>query len=145
MEKKGYDILSWIWLVLLIILFTYMVYGVNSASSGLFDGHKEAIDSGNFSEMEKARENTRNLMAMNDVSGKIVQAYIIKYILYWLGAIYSIIIFVLCFKLKVGTLEKIIILIGGILTYGVVALILYFFEERKKFRSGDAQLIVSIQ
>ena len=128
--------------MLLIILFTYMVYGVNSAPTYLFDKYGDAIDSGNFSQMDEAREKLMN----EDAFGKIDnQANILKNILYGLGTIYSIIIFVLCFKLKVGTLEKMIVLIGGIITYGGVALFLYFFEERKKFSSGDTQLVAPIQ
>ena len=89
MLKRGYDILSWIWLVLLIILFAYTGWVVNSAPTDLFDKHKDAIDSGNFSEMDEAMENLMN----EDAFGKIGhQVDILKYILYGLGAIYSIII-----------------------------------------------------
>lgn len=142
MGKKSYDILSWTWLALSIILFTSMVNGVNSAPTDLFDKYGDSIDSGNFSEMDEAMENLMN----EDAFGKIDhQVNNLKYILYGLGTIYSIIIFALCFKLKVGTLEKGIILIGGIMTYGGVALFLYFFEERKKFSSGDTQLVAPVQ
>ena len=142
MLKKGYDILSWIWLVLLIILFASLWSVVNSAPTDLFDKQKDAIDSGNFSEMSETMENLMN----EDTFGKIDnQANILKYTLYGLGAIYSIIIFILCFKLKVGTLEKMIILIGGIITYGGLALLTYFFDIRKKFSSGDTQLVAPIQ
>ena len=138
MQRKGYDILSWIFLVVIIILFAYNLYLVNSASSGLFDGYKATIESGNFSEMKEMRENTRNAMLTNDVSGKINQVNILKYALYGLGIIYSVIIFILCFRLKTGTFVKLVVLIGGILTYGGLAVLTYFFDVRKNFSSSDS-------
>ena len=140
MLKKGYDILSWIWLVLLIVLFAYMWYSANSVATDLFDKNTEAINSGNFSQI---RENMDN--AAINLPQEIAPVYILKYLLYGLGGNYSIIIFILCFKLKAEILDKLIVLIGGVLTYGGLAILTYFFDIRKKFSPSNAQLISSTQ
>ena len=135
MQKKGYDLLSWIFLVVIIVLFTYNLYLVNSIGSDFGGKNLEAMNSENISEIrEKMNENMDDFAKSQ--TPKIAMVSLVKYFLYALGAIYSIIIFILCFKLKIGTLEKLIVLIGGILTYGGLALLVYFFDVRKKFDGG---------
>tara|TARA_Y100000310_G_C20189564_1_gene581870 strand:+ start:145 stop:585 length:441 start_codon:yes stop_codon:yes gene_type:complete len=139
MQKKGYDILSWIFLVVIIVLFSYNIISVNSMGSdfekSVGNDLQRAIDSGNFSQINEARENMNNFA--KDSSPKLLTVNSIKYSLYALGTIYSIIIFILCFRLKTGILEKLIVLIGGIITYGGLAVLTYFFDVRKKFNSID--------
>ncbi|MEA1936728.1 MAG: hypothetical protein U9N04_01280 [Patescibacteria group bacterium] len=141
MEKKSYDILSWIFLVVIVVLFSYNLISISSMSSDFEDkvgnNLQKAIDSGNFSQMDGARENMNNFV--KDSSPKLVTSTSIKYSLYALGIIYSIIIFALCFRLKTGTLVKITVLIAGIISYGFFAILIYFFDVRKKFNSMDTR------
>lgn len=121
--------------MIIIALFSYNIISINSTSNNFENSvgndMQRAIDSGNFSQIEEARENMNNFIK-DDPSGLITTNQI-KYSLYILGTIYSIIIFILCFRLKTGTLEKLTILIGGIMTYGIAAILIYFFDIRKKF------------
>jgi hypothetical protein len=59
--------------------------------------------------------------------------------LYVFGGLYSLLIFHLCYKLKTKTSVKLIVLIGGILTYGGLAILTYFFDVRKKFNQENLQ------
>lgn len=127
MSKKAYDILSWIWLISFVILFSASIYFATSSTSSFAQKNTDDLRAGNIPNLE---EN------LNSVAGDFQTFQIIKYVLYILGGIYSIIIFALCFKLKIGILEKLIALIGGIWTYGGLALLLYFFDVRKKFAVG---------
>ena len=129
MSKKGYDILSWIFLVVIVVLFALSIYLATSSVSSFAQNNFNAINSGNVS-----RDTFTN--NFNDVKDNLITVNYLKIILYVLGGVYSIIIFILCFKLKTGTLVKLIVLIGGILTYGLLAILTYFFDVRKKFDSA---------
>ena len=133
MLKRGYDIISWIWLVVLILLFLGSFYISTSTINNLSQKGLDGINDGKPLEFGDLKRN------IEEAKPSLISINIIKWALYLLGGIYSIIIFILCFRLKAGTLEKSIVLIGGILTYGGLALLTYFFDIRKKFNQKVGQ------